>query len=100
MERQVREFEMPGTGIVDFEAHAFAIARAGIYDFTTHHDAVLTPVILRQWNVEEIQGLSPEAEAARDKLLTRMSRIARAGRRFDSRRAEGADADALVTAGA
>src|SRR3954469_7334740 len=52
MERQVREFEMPGTGIVDFEAHAFAIARAGIYDFTIHHDAVLVPVIVRQWDVE------------------------------------------------
>ena len=48
MERQVREFEMPGTGIVDFETHAHAIARAGIYDFTVHHDAVLVPVLLRK----------------------------------------------------
>ena len=32
IERQVREFEMPGTGIPDFDAHAMAIANAGIYD--------------------------------------------------------------------
>ncbi len=88
MERQVREFEMPGTGIVDFDAHAHAIARAGIYDFTTHHDAVLVPVILRHWGLEELTGLSDEAEGARERLLTRMGRIARAGRRFDTRRAE------------
>lgn len=93
IERQVRDFEMPGTGIVDFDAHAKAIARAGIYDFTTHHDAVLVPVIVRQWDVEHLEGLTPEAEEARTRLLKRMSRIARAGRRFDSRRDE-ADAQA------
>lgn len=92
IERQVREFEMPGTGIVDFEAHAHAIARVGIYDFTTHHDAVLVPVIVRQWDVEHLEGLSPEADLAREKLFTRMGRIARAGRRFDTRRAEAAAA--------
>ncbi len=88
MERQVRDFEMPGTGIMDFEAHAKAIARVGIYDFSVHHDSVLVPVILRHWDVENLDGLTPEAEQARTRLLKRMERIARAGRRFDSRRAE------------
>ena len=92
MERQVREFEMPGTGIVDFETHAHAIARAGIYDFTVHHDAVLVPVLLRNWEVESLEGLSPEAEEARKKLVKRMERIARVGRRFTDRREE-ADAE-------
>ncbi len=92
MERQVREFEMPGTGIVDFETHAHAIARAGIYDFTVHHDAVLVPVLLRKWDVESLEGLSPEAEEARKKLVKRMERIARVGRRFTDRREE-ADAE-------
>jgi acyl-[acyl-carrier-protein] desaturase len=92
LERQVREFEMPGTGIVDFDAHARAIAAAGIYDFTTHHDSVLTPVIVRNWDIEHLEGLSPEAEVARGRLFTRMARIAKAGRRFDSRRAEAAEA--------
>src|SRR5690606_15900604 len=72
IERQVREFEMPGTGIVDFDAHARAIARAGIYDFQIHHDHILVPVVLRHWGVENLTGLSDEAERARDALLTRI----------------------------
>jgi len=91
MERQVREFEMPGTGIPDFEAHAHAIARAGIYDFSVHHDSVLVPVILRHWDVEHLEGLTPEAEKARKDLLKRMERIARAGRRFGTKRDEQAE---------
>ena len=101
IERQVHDFEMPGTGIIDFEAHARAIANAGIYDFTVHHDSVLVPVIGRHWDVEGLEGLSPEAEAARAKLLKRMERIARAGRRFGARREEATAVDGeLVGAGA
>lgn len=93
MERQVRGFEMPGTGITDFESHAFAIAKAGIYDFTVHHDSVLVPVILRHWNVEALEGLTPEAEEARAKLVKRMERISRVGRRFSAKRDESAAAE-------
>ena len=99
MERQVRDFEMPGTGIVDFESHAMAIAKAGIYDFTVHHDSVLVPVILRHWNVEALAGLSPEAEQARARLVKRMERIARVGRRFTAKRERSAEAE-LVGASA
>ncbi len=88
IERQVRDFEMPGTGIVDFRAHAMAIANAGIYDLLVHHDSVLTPVVLRQWKVAELTGLSVEAEQARARLLKRIERIGRAGRRMASRRDE------------
>lgn len=94
MERQVRGFEMPGTGIPDFQTHAFAIAKIGIYDFTVHHDSVLVPVILRHWNVESLEGLTPEAEEARAKLVKRMERMARVGRRFTSKRDESAAAEA------
>jgi len=100
MERQVREFEMPGTGIPDFEAHAKAIASAEIYDFSIHHDAVLVPVILRHWNVEALEGLTPEAEQARSKLVKRMERIARAGRRFGAKRDEDASVPELAVSGA
>jgi acyl-[acyl-carrier-protein] desaturase len=82
IERQVRCFEMPGTGIVDFEHHARAIARAGIYDFQIHHDQILAPVVLRHWGVEQLIGLTDEAERARDVLLKRIERIGRAGRRL------------------
>ncbi|MGH9085920.1 MAG: acyl-ACP desaturase [Acidimicrobiales bacterium] len=88
IERQVRTFEMPGTGIVDFEVHAKAIAKAGIYDFAIHHDQILVPVVLRHWGVEALEGLTPEAEQARAALVKRIERIGKAGRRFATRRAE------------
>jgi acyl-[acyl-carrier-protein] desaturase len=88
IERQVRGFEMPGTGILDFDEHAKAIAKAGIYDFAVHHDHILVPVVLRHWAVESLEGLSPEADTARAALVKRIDRIGKAGRRFASRRDE------------
>jgi acyl-[acyl-carrier-protein] desaturase len=88
IERQVRTFEMPGTGILDFEVHAKAIAKAGIYDFGIHHDQILVPVVLRHWGVDGLEGLTPEAEEARAALVKRIERIGKAGRRFASRRTE------------
>jgi acyl-[acyl-carrier-protein] desaturase len=91
IEEQVREFEMPGTGIVDFETHARAIARAGIYDFEIHHGQILVPVVLRHWGVENLTGLSDEAERARDALLVRIERVGKAGQRMARRRGEQAE---------
>ncbi len=88
IERQVRGFEMPGTGIVDFGDHALAIAKAGIYDLSVHHDQILVPVVLRHWEVEAVEGLTPEAEADRQRLVIRIGRIGRAGRRMVERWAE------------
>jgi len=91
IERQVRDFEMPGTGIVDFETHARAIAKAGIYDFQIHHGQILVPVVLRHWGVEDVTGLDDEAERARDALVKRIDRIGRVGRRLAQRRDEEAE---------
>lgn len=88
IERQVREFEMPGTGIPNFRKHALAIAAAGIYDLASHHSEVLLPVVLRQWKLETLTGLSDEAEAARDRTLKHMARVERAGRRMVRQREE------------
>ncbi|HEV7523441.1 MAG TPA: acyl-ACP desaturase [Acidimicrobiia bacterium] len=87
IERQVRTFEMPGAGIPDFSAHANAIAAAGIYDFVLHHDQVLVPVVLRHWSIETIEGLSPEAETARERIVHHIARIERIGKRLADRRA-------------
>ena len=46
------------------------------------------PVVLRHWNIEALEGLDAEAEAARDALVTRIERIGTAGRRMAARRAE------------
>jgi acyl-[acyl-carrier-protein] desaturase len=86
LERQVRDFEMPGTGIVNFSHHASAIAKAGIYDLQLHHDQILVPVVLRHWAVEELEGLTPAAEEARSRLVGFIERVGRVGRRLADRR--------------
>jgi len=88
IERQVVGFEMPGTGIPGFAAHAAAISKAGIYDLTIHHDQILAPVVLRQWGLESLTGLDDDAEASRDRLLARLAKSERVARRLADRRAE------------
>lgn len=96
IDRQVRGFEMPGTGIPDFAAHARAIARAGIYDFAVHHDSILQPVVVRHWGLDRLEGLDPEAEAARASVLRHVERVGRAARRLAARRQERDAARAAV----
>jgi len=91
IERQVRHFEMPGTGMPGFAAHASAIAAAGIYDFEIHHDQILVPVVLRHWGLASVRGLSSEAERARERALGHVDRIARVGRRLAARRDDSPD---------
>ena len=86
IERQVREFAMPGTGIPDFERHAKAIAKAGVYDFQSHHDLILVPVVLRHWRLEDVEGLDAAAEQARERTLGHIDRIGRIARRIAERR--------------
>jgi acyl-[acyl-carrier-protein] desaturase len=86
IDRNVRAFAMPGTGIPDFADHAKAIALAGIYDFAAHHDSILQPVVLGQWDVEHLEGLSPEAERARDACVAHIAKVGKAGRRLAERR--------------
>ena len=85
---QVNGFAMPGQGIRDFDAHARAIAEAGIYDLAIHHDQILRPVVLRDWNLPGLTELSGIAEAARDRLMGLIDRIGRVGQRLAERYAE------------
>ncbi len=82
MEVQVRDFEMPGTGVEGYRDIAKAIARAGIYDLAIHHDQILVPVIMRHWRLESLEGLTPEAEKARERLVARIEKIGRVGHRL------------------
>ncbi len=82
----VRGFAMPGTGIPGFDRHSAAIARAGIYDFAVHHDQILVPVVVRHWHLADLEGLSPEADAARARVLAYIDRVGRLGRRLSERR--------------
>lgn len=88
MEHEVEHFAMPGTGIPGFDQHAAAIARAGIYDLALHHEQILVPVVLRHWKLDTIEGLSPEAEAARERVLRRIERVGKVARRLTERRQE------------
>ncbi|MDQ3354904.1 MAG: acyl-ACP desaturase [Actinomycetota bacterium] len=93
IDRQVRGFAMPGTGIPNFGAHARAIAKAGIYDFANHYDRILAPVVLRHWGLESVEGLSPDAEEARGRVLRYMARVSKAARRVSERRQDVAQDD-------
>jgi len=88
VEHVVRTFAMPGVGIPDFEKHAAAIARAGIYDLLIHHEQILVPVVLRHWGIDTLSGLTDEAERVRDQLIARIEKSARVARRLAERREE------------
>ncbi len=85
LEEVVRTFAMPGTGIVDFDKHSAAIARAGIYDATILHEQVLVPVILNHWRVQHLEKLSAAAERARDALVLRIERLGKLARAMADR---------------
>jgi acyl-[acyl-carrier-protein] desaturase len=86
IDRQVRDFEMPGTGIVDFVTHAKAIANAGIYDFQIHHDQILQAVVVRHWDIAAVEGLDADGEAARHSALRHIERVGKAAKRLSRRR--------------
>ena len=80
-------FEMPGTGIRDFNHRAVQIARAGIYDLRIHHDDVLWP-LLRSWKFFDIEGLGAPAEQARERLAGFLADLDGMARTFEARREE------------
>lgn len=86
IEKAVVNFAMPGQGIPNFDRLAKEIARAGIYDLLIHHDQILVPVVKRHWKLEELTGLTDEAEKARENILRHMERTEKVGRRLSSSR--------------
>jgi acyl-[acyl-carrier-protein] desaturase len=86
MEEVVRTFAMPGTGIPGFDKHSALIAQAGIYDVASFHEQVLVGVVLKQWRLADLTGLSPEAEEARQSTMTRIDRVGRLAAKLAARR--------------
>jgi acyl-[acyl-carrier-protein] desaturase len=82
----VEDFQMPGAGIDGFARRSLTIAMAGIYDLRIHHDEVLLPV-LKFWKLFDVEGLSAEAEQAREKLAAFMSGLDTKAARFEEKRA-------------
>jgi acyl-[acyl-carrier-protein] desaturase len=87
IKRQVLGFAMPGLELPGFREKAVQIAQAGIYDLRIHHDQVLLPVLLKKWRVDKVEGLSSEAEHARDETLAFLVSLDRAASRFEEKRA-------------
>jgi acyl-[acyl-carrier-protein] desaturase len=69
-----RTFDMPGIGIPDFEKHTGKIALAGIYGINEFKTNVLEN-LLKQWKVDELENLTPEAERARMALHRRLGAL-------------------------
>lgn len=90
IDRQVRDFEMPGTGIINYAEHAKRIANTGIYDYQLHHDDIIEPVVLKHWKIDQLEGLDPDADAARERLMKFIHRLGIAARRLAQRKAEAA----------
>lgn len=93
--RQVSTFEMPGFGIRDFAAHARRIASAGIYDLAVHHKQILVPVVIHQWAVDKMSGLTEVGNKAREALMVRLEKSARVAERLVQRRGAAGIAGAL-----
>ena len=87
LERQVIGFAMPGTGIPDFAAHSKAIAAAGIYDLINHYEQILDPVVMGFWKIDELEGLTGEAEAARERVIKYIEKTGRVAERMKAKRA-------------
>ncbi len=86
IESVVRNFAMPGTGIIDFDKHAAAIAAAGIYDASILLEQVMVPVIMHHWKIDQLENLSAEAEQARIALIKRLERLAKLAKTIAGRR--------------
>lgn len=90
---EVIGFMMPGFGIIDFEAKAKAMAKAGIYDLRIHRDEVLLP-LLRHWQFFERSGLDGEAERARAEIAAFLAALDAEARKYEDKRAAAAAAAA------
>ena len=87
IQRQVLGFSMPGLELPGFREKALQIAQAGIYDVRIHRDQVLLPVLLKKWKIDEVRGLSTEAERARDDVLAFLDALDRTAARYEEKRA-------------
>lgn len=86
IEKEVVGFSMPGEGIPQFDSHAKMIASAGIYDLEVHYEQILKPVVLGFWDLENIEGLTPEAQQSQEKAAKYIAKSARVAERLKQRK--------------
>jgi acyl-[acyl-carrier-protein] desaturase len=83
--RQVLDFAMPGVDMPGFRQRAKRMAEAGVYNFRIHHDHILAPVLLKHWRIDIAEGLTDEAERARDDIFRFMGKLDRVASKMDER---------------
>ena len=87
IDRQVTGFAMPGLDIPEFKAKAIEIAKAGIYDLRIHHDEVVLPVLFTHWKIDQVTGLTDEAEQARDGITNYLAMLDAMASHYEEKRA-------------
>jgi acyl-[acyl-carrier-protein] desaturase len=78
---------MPGLDIPEFKAKAIEIAKAGIYDLRIHHDEVVLPVLFTHWKIDQVTGLTDEAERARDGITNYLTMLDAMASHYEEKRA-------------
>ena len=86
--RQVLTFAMPGKGIRDYNARARIIADSGIYDQPIHHDEMLDRIVMKGWDVENVEGLDEQGKRAQEVLVHFVDFAGRKADEFAEKRAE------------
>ena len=86
MRKVYENFNMPGTVVPKFRRRAALAARAEIYDLRIHAEKVIAPV-LREWKIDKLEDLTPEADADRETLLAMPDVLVERAERLEKRAA-------------
>ena len=77
-------FAMPGGNMPQWTRRSLEVAKAGIYNHRVHAEKVLTP-LLRQWKLDQLTDLTPEAEEARDFMMALPGQYIEMAESFEAR---------------
>ena len=87
MRKVYENFDMPGTVVPRFRKRAAHAARAEIYDLRIHAEKIIAPV-LREWKIDTLEGLTPEADEARTALIAMPGELVARAERLEARAAK------------
>jgi len=87
MKKVYENFNMPGTVVPNFRKRAAYAARAQIYDLRIHAEKIISPV-LREWKIDTLEGLTPEADQAREDVLAMPGRLVERAEKLERRQAK------------
>jgi acyl-[acyl-carrier-protein] desaturase len=88
IKRQVFAFAMPGIDFPEFRSKALEMAKAGIYDLRIHRDQVVIPVVFTHWKIDQLTGLTEDAEEARNEISQYLELLDAMARKYEDKRAQ------------